>query len=202
MKFVYQLCWWICRIAMLFWHPVYHVTGQEHWPAGRCVLCANHSGLADPVWILLSLPQRRMIRIMAKQELRRVPVLGWLMDRLGVIFVARGAHDTAAFDACVRALHEEEKLLVFIEGTRCNKNKHVRARTGAVRMAILSGAPIVPLYLTHERRPFCPIHVVFGAPILPQNVDAADHEACQALADTVLQQIYALGGTADAAETG
>lgn len=202
MKLAYQLCWWICRVALFFWHPVYHVTGQEHWPAGRCVLCANHSGLADPIWILLSLPQRHMIRIMAKQELRRVPFIGWLMARFGVIFVARGAHDTAAFDACVQALRSDEKLLVFIEGTRCKKNKRVRARTGAVRMAASTGAPIVPLYVTHGRRPFCPIHVVFGAPIEPQNIDTADHDACQALADEVLRRIYALGGNSYAAETG
>lgn len=202
MKLAYQLCWWICRVAMFFWHPVYRVTGQEHLPAGRCVLCANHSGMADPIWILLSLPQRRMIRIMAKRELRRVPFIGWLMDRFGVIFVSRGAHDTAAYEQCVQALHADEKLLVFIEGTRCNKNKHVRARTGAVRMAISAQAPLVPLYVTRNRSLFCPIHVAFGAPIAPRDIDAADHAACQTFADEVLKRIYTLGGDAYAAEIG
>lgn len=64
----------------VFWHPVFHVTGREQIPAGSCIFCANHSGMADPIWILLALPEKKMIRIMAKQELRRVPFIGWVME--------------------------------------------------------------------------------------------------------------------------
>ena len=71
MNFWYHLCWWLCRIGLFFWHPVFHVTGREQIPAGSCIFCANHSGMADPIWILLALPEKKMIRIMAKQELRR-----------------------------------------------------------------------------------------------------------------------------------
>ena len=53
MKFWYQLCWWICRIGLFFWHPVFHTVGRELVPNGTCILCANHSGMADPIWILL-----------------------------------------------------------------------------------------------------------------------------------------------------
>lgn len=125
----------------VFWHPVFHVTGREQIPAGSCIFCANHSGMADPIWILLALPEKKMIRIMAKQELRRVPFIGWVMEKFRVIFVNRGAHDIAAFSQCVDALaREQEKLLVFVEGTRCNREKHVRAKTGAVRMAAQAGS--------------------------------------------------------------
>lgn len=71
MNFWYHLCWWLCRIGLFFWHPVFHVTGREQIPAGSCIFCANHSGMADPIWILLALPEKKMIRIMAKQELRQ-----------------------------------------------------------------------------------------------------------------------------------
>ena len=142
MNFWYHLCWWLCRIGLFFWHPVFHVTGREQIPAGSCIFCANHSGMADPIWILLALPEKKMIRIMAKQELRRVPFIGWVMEKFRVIFVNRGAHDIAAFSQCVDALaREQEKLLVFVEGTRCNREKHVRAKTGAVRMAAQAGVP-------------------------------------------------------------
>ena len=56
MNFWYHLCWWLCRIGLFFWHPVFHVTGREQIPAGSCIFCANHSGMADPIWILLALP--------------------------------------------------------------------------------------------------------------------------------------------------
>ena len=78
MNFWYHLCWWLCRVGLFFWHPVFRVTGRDRVPAGSCIFCANHSGMADPIWILLALPEKRMIRIMAKQELRRVPFIGWL----------------------------------------------------------------------------------------------------------------------------
>ena len=55
MTFWYRLCWWICRIGLFFWHPVLHVHGRELVPAGCALLCANHSGMADPIWIMLAL---------------------------------------------------------------------------------------------------------------------------------------------------
>ena len=195
MNFWYHLCWWLCRIGLFFWHPVFHVTGRERLPAGSCILCANHSGMADPIWILLALPEKKMIRIMAKQELRRVPFIGWVMEKFRVIFVNRGAHDTAAVSQCVDALErEQDKLLVFIEGTRCNKNKHVRAKTGAVRMAAESGVPVVPVFVTRNKTPFCPIDVIVGRQHEVCCAADAPHERLQQEADDILRTIYRMGG--------
>ena len=81
----------------------------------------------------------------------------------------------------------------FIEGTRCNRDKHVRAQTGAVRMAAASGAPVVPVFVTRNKTPFCPIRVIFGEPY-PVHVDPEDHAACQQATDALLKTIYQLGG--------
>ena len=203
MTFWYHVCWWIARIGLFFWHPVFRVTGQALVPAGSCILCANHSGMADPIWVLLALPEKRMIRIIAKKELRRVPFVGWVMEKFRVIFVDRGAHDTAAYRDCVDALEQEHnKMLVFVEGTRCNQNKHVRAKTGAVRMALESGAPLVPVFVTRNKTPFCPIDVIFGEPYRVEGIDASDHAACQAASDALLKKIYTLGGDAYADQIG
>ena len=203
MKFWYHLCWWLCRVGLFFWHPVFRVTGREKLPAGSCILCANHSGMADPVWILLALPEKRMIRIMAKQELRRVPFIGWVMEKFRVIFVNRGAHDTGAFSQCLDALEQEhDKLLVFVEGTRCNKDKHVRAKTGAVRMAADSGVPVVPVFVTRNKTPFCPIRVIFGEPYCVEHISPDDHAACQSASDALLKTIYELGGDSYADQIG
>ena len=124
MRFWYHVCWWIARIGLFFWHPVFHVEGRAHIPAGSCVFCANHSGMADPIWILLALPEKRMIRIMAKQELRRVPFVGWVMEKFRIIFVDRAAHDGTAYHEGVKALENDEKMMVFVEGTRCTASYH------------------------------------------------------------------------------
>ena len=98
MTFWYRVCYWICRIGLFFWHPSLRVTGLSNVPAGRVILCANHSGMADPIWLLLALNSPKMIRILAKQELRQVPVVGWVMEKFRIIFVRRGEHDAPAVD--------------------------------------------------------------------------------------------------------
>lgn len=203
MRFCYRLCWWVVRIGLFFWHPVFHVVGRELVPEGCCVLCANHSGMADPLWILLALNEPEMIRIIAKKELRCVPFIGWVMEKFRIIFVERGAHDVAAYDECVDALQQEkDKLLVFVEGTRCNRDKHVRAKTGAVRMAAQSGAPVMPVFVTRNKTPLCPVTVAFGQPYPLEGLDPQNHAACQREADALLKKIYELGGDSYADQIG
>ena len=67
------------------------------------------------------------------------------------------------------------------------------AKTGAVRMAAVSGAPVVPVFVTRNKTPFCPIRVIFGEPY-PVHVDPEDHAACQQASDALLKTIYQLGG--------
>ena len=52
----------------VFLAPGLSLTGREQIPAGSCIFCANHSGMADPIWILLALPEKKMIRIMASRS--------------------------------------------------------------------------------------------------------------------------------------
>lgn len=202
MKFWYRLCWWIVRIGFFFWHPSFRVTGRELLPLGRAVFCANHSGMADPLWVLLALNGTKILRIMAKSELRRIPFIGWVMEKFDIIFVRRGQHDDKAYDRCVQALQNDEQMLVFIEGTRCNADKHVRARTGAIRMALETNSPIVPVFVTRNRKPFCPVRVCFGEAYLPGNISTEDHAAMQKAADEALRRIYRLGGDAYADHIG
>lgn len=194
MKFWYWVCYFLARVGLFFWHPVFRVTGRENIPEGRVIFCANHSSGSDPLWVLLAIRQPNLIRIMAKQELRKVPFIGWMMEKFRIIFVNRGGHDTAAVDACVRALKNDEKLLLFIEGTRC-RNKHVRAKTGAIRMAVASGAPILPVYITRNKTLFGPIDVIIGQPRAVSGCTSeSGHEEFQMEADRTLYQIYEMGG--------
>ncbi len=116
------------------------------------------------------------------------------MEKFRVIFVHRGEHDTQAVEECVRALKSGEKLLLFPEGTRCNGNKHVRAKTGAVRMAAAAGVPITPIFVTRNKTPFCPIDVIVGKPIRVDCAADASRERLQLEADELLRTIYSLGG--------
>lgn len=192
--FWYRVFYWMCKIGLFFWHPVFHVVGRGLVPAGKVVICANHSGCADAIWLLLALNSPKMSRIIAKKELRSWPVVGWIMEKLGIIFVDRSAHDGTAYHECVRALENDEQMMVFVEGTRCNGNKHVRAKTGAVRMAVEADAPVVPVFITRNKTPFCPIRVIFGEPYKIAPRESWTHDEYQHESDELLRTIYKLGG--------
>lgn len=202
MQFWYDFLYRFLRIVMFFWHPVLRVYGHENIPQGGCLLASNHAGASDPVWILLALRNPCMIRIIAKQELRRIPVLGKIMEAFRIIFVKRGEHDVQAYKQCIKALSDDEKLLVFIEGTRCSHGKQVRAKTGAIRMAQLGGKPIVPLYVTRNKKFLAPICVHFGKPYEPGLPDDPDNALLHRKADELLYQIYQMGGDSYADDIG
>lgn len=194
-RFWYRVCYVIARVGLFFWHPAFHVQGRENIPTGRCIYCANHASMSDPLWFLLALNADDLIHIIAKKELSRVFFVGWVMRRFGIIFVERGKHDAAAVTACVDALESGGQLLLFPEGTRWKKGKQMRAHTGAVRMAVSSQSPLVPVYITRVKKPFAPILVRFGAPyLLPSDAQQQDRAQMQGLADALLRKIYQLGG--------
>ena len=95
-----------------------------------------------------------------------------------------------------------QKICMIVEGTRCNGSKHVRAKTGAVRMAVEADAPVVPVFITRNKTPFCPVSVVFGEPYSVGAINPNDHDACQQASDCLLKTIYELGGDSYADQIG
>lgn len=194
MRFWYRLCYVLARVGLFFWHPVFRVRGRENIPVDGAVFCANHASAADAVWILLALNEPDMIRVMAKYELKSAFFIGWVMQKFNIIFVRRGQHDTGAYEQCVQALRANEKLLMFIEGTRWRPNRPTRAKTGAFRMAAETGTPVVPVYVTRDKKPFGPVEVIFGRPFAVDCGADAPHETFQRIADETLYEIYKSGG--------
>ena len=195
MRFWYHVCWWIARIGLFFWHPVFHVEGRAHIPAGSCVFCANHSGMADPIWILLALPEKRMIRIMAKQQLLKIPVLGAILRGIGVFPVDRGNSDIGAVKTAIRSLKDGWNLLLFPEGTRVREPGTVAVKGGAAMIAIRSGVQMLPVFIGRQKKLFSRVPIIFGKPYDPQYTGRkGTAEEYQSNAEEVMRQAYALGG--------
>lgn len=118
-------------------------------PAGAVIVISNHTSYADGV--LLALACRRLgrsLRLLATSGVFRAPLLGSVARRLGFIRVNRGSADaSASLDEAVQALAAGEAVGLYPEGrlTRHPDRWPERAKTGAVRLALRSGAPIVPL---------------------------------------------------------
>jgi 1-acyl-sn-glycerol-3-phosphate acyltransferase len=122
----------------------YDCVGEEKIPAGAAVIAANHPSYLDPV--LLSLQVRRPIRFMAWDVLFRVPLLGALMRLFGAFPVdVRPGAGRSAYEAA-RALVEAGQLVgIFPEGKRSRAGwMEPELRAGAARLALETGAPLVP----------------------------------------------------------
>lgn len=164
-----------CRLAWLLLRPFHRVRaiGAEHLPEGGAVVCPNHCGLLDPIYVCFAATCRRRMYPMAKAELRRVPFLGALLKSVGVIFVDRGEADIRAVKASLQILKDGKKLLLFPQGTRVknglDKNgRPVEPKQGAALFATRTATPLIPVWVQEDRRLFRSVTVVFGAPYVPE----------------------------------
>jgi 1-acyl-sn-glycerol-3-phosphate acyltransferase len=165
--------------------------GMEHLPKGGFVLAANHTSNFDPWPLAISLFPRRQLRFMAKSELFN-PILKPVLAGGGAFPVRRGEADLEAIHRAVELVRDGEIVVMFPEGTRRRKGlrkKHeARAHTGAARIALTAGAPLVPAAIkgTDRLSQLGPLRVAYGRPIplddlREQEVSPAAREATERL---------------------
>lgn len=148
-----------CLIAGWFMSLVggARIEGVEHLPrTGPFILVANHCSQADPPLLGWATGYQigRVVHFMAKEEMQRWPVIGWLADRSGVFFVRRGEGDRASQRTALALLAKGEPIGIFPEGTRSRDGRMREARPGAALLAIRSGAPIIPVGIAGTHRMF------------------------------------------------
>ena len=135
---------------------------------------------------------------MAKAELMRVPVLGWILKKAGMFGVERGKSDVGAVKTAIRYLKNGENVMLFPEGTRIKNglDKHGNegeAKLGAAMLAVRTGAQIVPVYIPPRKRWFRFTYLVVGEPYYPQiSSKKGNAEEYQAIGDDLMNRIYNL----------
>jgi 1-acyl-sn-glycerol-3-phosphate acyltransferase len=191
-KFLYMICtfikWPLCRLR---------VEGSEHIPAaGGCVVACNHS--MGPDYFLLGYGSPRQIFYMAKVELFQIhPWFSKFLEAAGAFPVHRGRSDMEALSAAKALLQRGKVLGMFPEGTRSRTGELRRGKTGAVRIAMLGQAPIVPAVVINAeaifkklgRRP--EVIVRFGPPLHPTG-DPNNKALAQAHTEAVMYAIAQL----------
>ena len=126
-------------------------SGRENVPAtGPVLLVSNHSSVLDPALIGSALA--RQLTFLAKAELFDLPLFGGLIRRVNARPIRREGADPSALRTAMRALEDGGALLIFPEGTRGDEGIIRSAKTGAGMLAVLSGAPVVPIYIQGSGR--------------------------------------------------
>ena len=141
---------------------------------------------------------RRYLRFMAKKELFWPP-LGWVVHAGGGFRVDRGKRDQQAIDTAVALCREGHAVVMFPEGTRRSKGmrKRYEARwhTGAARIALEAGVPLVPAGIVGTDRlgRLGPIRVAYGHAVATEDLGALDvAEAAQTATERLRESIAAL----------
>ena len=188
-RFLYLVVWPFFNL----FHPV-RTVGREHIPEGAAVICPNHTALSDPFFVAFAFQKKNPLRVMAKIQLMRVPVIGWLLGKAGIFGVDRGHADMHAAKTALRCLKEGHKLLIFPEGTRVEEGENVDAKAGAAMFATRTGVPLVPIYIQRKKRLFARNAVVIGQPYHPQYAGRKPTpEELDAITGDLMDRVRALG---------
>jgi 1-acyl-sn-glycerol-3-phosphate acyltransferase len=150
------------------------VYGSERVPDGGVVLAFNHFSWLDPPVFGQASP--RPVHFLAKAELDRVPVLGPLTRKFGVISVRRGESDREAVRLMRQSVREGKALGVFVEGTRQREGVPGEVMPGASMVALQERVPIVPAAIHGSQfwKPgnFEPVSVAWGRPMTFEGLPA------------------------------
>jgi 1-acyl-sn-glycerol-3-phosphate acyltransferase len=177
-------------------------SGEENIPRkGGAILAINHVSYLDfAITGTAALPTGRLVRFMAKKEIFDNKLAGPLMRGMHHINVDR-SNGSASFVAALRALKAGEIVGIFPEGTTSTSFEIKELKSGAVRLAMGAGVPIIPTIIWGSQRIWTkgikrnlkrnnfPVTVVFGEPILYER--GADVEQAELhLRQTLLSMLY------------
>jgi 1-acyl-sn-glycerol-3-phosphate acyltransferase len=187
-------------ITVLFALAVFRLRaiGTDNVPNGAVILAPNHGSFMDHFFTGGLL--RRRVRFMAKSQLFKPGIASYIFSHGGVFPVRRGHQDEEAFITAFALLDRGEAVVMYPEGGRSRTGDIAdRARAGVGRLALESGAPVVPVAIlgSHQvrnwkRLRFPRVTVQFGSPLRFERVPESTREQQQAVADLVLERIREL----------
>jgi 1-acyl-sn-glycerol-3-phosphate acyltransferase len=201
--------WWVFGIAVVgfFWRILFRtrIEGTEHIPSsGPAIVAGNHvSGLDGVVLALVTGSRgRRMTRFLVAAEFFRKLWCGWALRLYRQIPLRRGERDQGALDVAIETIRGGALAGIFPEGT-VNADPEaglLRGRKGAARIALATGAPVVPVGIwgtqarwpkpgLHLRRPWRPVVAIsYGDPISPKG-DPESTDDVQAFTDVMIDAL-------------
>jgi len=186
------------------------VEGREHLPpTGPVILAPNHVSFCDSLFVPLVV--RRRVTFVAKAEYFDSWKTAWFFRAAGQIPMRRGGGSASqrSLDAAAEVVDGGGILGIYPEGTRSPDGRLYRGHTGAARLALQSGAPLIPVGLlgttdvqprgSNVMRPLRRVTVRFGPPVDVgrfAGAGAADPLALRTITDELMFEIRRLTGQA------
>ena len=181
-KLIYQL------VSNLFVLPIYkfvfrgQLIGRENIPQKNSyIMVSNHGSLLDPP--LLGHALGRNISFMAKAELFKIPLLGFVIKACGAYPVKRGIVDKNTIKTACKKLSNENSIGIFIDGTRQKNGRVNKPKQGAALLAFKNQKLLLPVAIVNSHRLirfkffipfFSKIVIKVGKPVQPPQSSSRD----------------------------
>ena len=181
-KLIYQL------VSNLFVWPIYkfvfrgQLIGRENIPQKNSyIMVSNHGSLLDPP--LLGHALRRNISFMAKAELFKIPLLGFIIKACGAYPVKRGIVDKNTIKTACKKLSNDNCIGIFIDGTRQKNGRVNKPKQGAALLAFKNQKLLLPVAIVNSHRLirfkffiplFSKIVIKVGEPVQPPQSSSKD----------------------------
>ena len=181
-KLIYQL------VSKLFVFPIYkfvlkgHLVGRDNIPqTDSFIMVSNHGSLLDPP--LLGHALGRNISFMAKAELFKIPVLGFIINACGAYPVKRGIADKNTIKTACEKLSNNNSIGIFIDGTRQKNGRVNKPKQGAALLAFKNQKLLLPVAIVNSHKlvrfKFCipffsKIVIKVGKPMEPPQSSSRD----------------------------
>lgn len=166
---------------------------------GHYLVCANHTGMADPIILAVGLRYQR-VHFMAKKELFKVPLVSAFFRSAGAFPVDRKGSSVAAIKTAITVLKEGSSVSMFPQGTRCPyvDPRTTEVKSGAGLIAYRSGCDVLPVYIkTKKNRTglFRRTECIIGDVIKQEELGfrAGGSEEYEAAAELIFDRICTLG---------
>ena len=163
---------------------------------GPAIIAPNHFSFLDHFFVAVYL--RRKVQFMAKSQLFKRP-LQFIFHNGGVFPVRRGHHDDEAFTTARAVLDRGDIVVMYAEAGRSRTGELGKPRHGMGRLALESGAPVIPTAITGSERArnwrrlqFPKVTVQFGKPLRFEAVERPSREQSQAASEVVFERVRVL----------
>lgn len=153
----------------------YEVSGVENVPLNKgCILASNHVSNFDP--ITLGVFIKPQVYFMAKRELFKNPVLGYILKHLGAFPVDRGTGDTSAIAQAENIVQSGKVLGIFPEGHRSRDGRLQRGKSGVVLIAASVSCDVIPVGIEYGERLFLRrrARIIYGKPIKSEDFSISE----------------------------